>query len=81
MIKFKFLIDNKWPKDYHNLPDFEFVGVSPIYYDVSDDEPYRHLVFKFIPDGTIIKAELIKSNHPMFDYHVVIIKNNNFGNQ
>jgi hypothetical protein len=44
---------------------------NPSYYDVSPDtyEPYRHLVYEDVRTGRMTQADVINTEHPMYNFY------------
>lgn len=67
---------NEWQYQNHyrwEVEGFEFVGVTPLYYDVTVSMlPIKKRLYKHIAEGTIIVGDLIRPDHPMYNHPNVI---------
>lgn len=57
------------PSYYDVNPDFICVGVTPRRTDPDTYEPYRHLVYEDIRSGRMTQANVINTEHPMFNFY------------
>ena len=56
------------PSYYDLGPNFRCVGVTPRRTNPDTYEQYRHLVFEDIHTGRMIQANVINTEHPMYNY-------------
>jgi len=78
MKTFKFLTDNNDVEDttierhlpsFYNIDGFICVGVTPRRTNPDTYEPYRHLVYEEITSGRMTQANIINTEHPMYNYY------------
>jgi hypothetical protein len=71
MNSFKFLQSNisfDLAKSYDVPPAFRCAGVTAPVFDVETYLPFRYLVFEHIDSGRMIAANVIRFDHPMYNY-------------
>lgn len=74
-IRFNVGNDDTTPSNpsYYNVdPDFICVGVTPRRTNPDTYEPYKHLVYEDIRSGRMTQANVINTEHPMYNYYRVI---------
>jgi FMN-dependent NADH-azoreductase len=57
------------PSYYNVSPDFMCVGVTPRRTNPDTYEPYRHLVYEDIHTGRMTQADVINTEHPMYNFY------------
>lgn len=57
------------PSYYNVPPDFICVGITPRRTNPITYEPYRHLVYEDIRSGRMTQANIINTEHPMWNYY------------
>jgi hypothetical protein len=70
MTEFKFLQSNMvfdLARSY-DVPQFRCAGVTGLKYHAESYVPIKYLVFEHIDTGEMIAANMIKYDHPMFNY-------------
>jgi hypothetical protein len=68
--EFKFF-DYSTPNDpsYYDIRGYEFIGVSEPFFDRNTLRTYKFLKYLHIETGAEISANIIHSDHPMFNYN------------
>lgn len=71
MKQFRFLTKNTYTEydvEYYHTDEFEFVDVTPIIYSPETFEPLKHMLFRNRENGEMIKGNLIRADHPMWNF-------------
>lgn len=61
--------DDEYTPEYYNTDEFVFIGVTPSMYDPEDFEPTKAMLFRHIEEGNTVRGEVIRADHPMWNYH------------
>lgn len=63
-------IDSPTVPSYYDVdPNFICVGVTPRKTNPDTYEPYRHLVYEEVATGRMIQANIINTEHPMYNFY------------
>ena len=62
-------IDPSMASYWDVLPEFICVGVTPRRTDPDTYEPYRHLVFEHVQSGRMTQANIVNTEHPMYNFY------------
>lgn len=66
-------IPNENHPAFYDTDDFTFVGLSFIQTSNEINGPYKYMIYKHNPDGTIIRGNFIRPNHPMWNCDKITI--------